>query len=55
MTQELKMNKEKENYKPRRSNVHMVDYDSDDSNDESEVYVAESVWPSKAKASSCIT
>ena len=31
----------------------MVDYDSDDSNDESEVYVAEFVWPSKAKASSC--
>ena len=53
MAQELKLNKEKENYKPRRSNVYMVDYDSDSSNDDGEVYVTEFVWPSKAKASSC--
>jgi hypothetical protein len=46
------MNKEKEHSKPCRSNLHMIKYDSDSSNDENEVYVAEFVWPSKAKASS---
>jgi hypothetical protein len=30
----------------------MIEYDSDKSDDENEVYVAEFVWPSKAKASS---
>jgi hypothetical protein len=53
MAQELKLNKEKEHSKPHRSNVHVVEYDSDSSDDENEVYVAEFVWPSKAKASSC--
>jgi hypothetical protein len=53
MAQELKLNKEKEHSKPRRSNVHVVEYDSDSSDDEIEVYVAEFVWPSKSKASSC--
>jgi hypothetical protein len=53
MTQELKLNKEKEHFKPRRSNVHVVEYDSDSSDDENEVYVAEFVWPSKSKASFC--
>jgi hypothetical protein len=53
MTQELKLNKEKEHSKPRRSTVHMIKYDSDSSDDENEVYVAEFVWPSKSKASSC--
>jgi hypothetical protein len=52
MAQELKLNKEKEHSKPHRSNVHVVEYDSD-SSDENEVYVAEFVWPSKSKASSC--
>jgi hypothetical protein len=33
--------------------VHVVEYDSDSSHDENEVYVAEFVWPSKSKASSC--
>jgi hypothetical protein len=31
----------------------MTEYDSDSSHDENEVYVAEFVWPSKSKASSC--
>jgi hypothetical protein len=52
MAQELKLNKEKEHSKPRRSNVHMIGYDSDSSDDEKEVYVAEFVWSSKSKASS---
>jgi hypothetical protein len=33
--------------------VHVVEYDFDSSDDENEVYVAEFVWPSKSKASSC--
>jgi hypothetical protein len=53
MAQELKLNKEKEHSKPRRSNVHIVEYDSDSSDGENEVYVAEFVWHSKSKASSC--
>jgi hypothetical protein len=53
MAQELKLNKEKEHSKPHRSNVHVVEYDSDSLDDENEVYVAEFVWPSKSKASSC--
>jgi hypothetical protein len=53
MTQELKLNKEKEHFNPRRSNVHMIEYDSNSSDNENEVYVAEFVWPSKAKSSSC--
>jgi hypothetical protein len=53
MAQELKINKEKEHSKPCLSNVHMIGYDSDSSDDENEVYVAEFVCPSKSKASSC--
>jgi hypothetical protein len=53
MAQELKLNKEKEQSKPRRSNVYMIEYDFDSSDDENEVYVIEFVWHSKAKASSC--
>jgi hypothetical protein len=53
MAQELKLNKEKEHSKPRWSNVHVVEYDSDSSDDKNEVYVVEFVWPSKYKASSC--
>jgi hypothetical protein len=53
MAQQLKLNKQKEHSKPRWSNVHIVEYDSDSSDDENEVYVAEFVWPSKSKASSC--
>jgi hypothetical protein len=47
------MNKEKEHSKPRWSNVDMIEYDSNSSDDKNEVYVAEFVWPSKSKASSC--
>jgi hypothetical protein len=53
MAPELKLNKEKEHSKPCWSNMHVVEYDSDSSDDENEVYVAEFVWPSKSKASSC--
>jgi hypothetical protein len=52
MAQDLKLNKEKEHSKPRRSNMHVVEYDSDSSDGENEVYVAEFVWPSNSKASS---
>jgi hypothetical protein len=45
---ENRMNKEKDNFKSRRSNVHIINYDSDGSNDsDKEVYDAEFVWPSK--------
>jgi hypothetical protein len=45
---ENRMNKEKDNFKSRRSNVHIIDYDSDSSNDsDKEVYAADFVWPSK--------
>jgi hypothetical protein len=47
------MNKEKDNFKSRRSNVHIIDYDSDSSNNSEEVYAAEFVWPSKEKSYSC--
>jgi hypothetical protein len=51
---ENQMNKEKDNFKSRRSNVHIIDYDSDSSNDnDKEVYAAEFVWPSKEKSYSC--
>jgi hypothetical protein len=40
MAQELKLNKEKEHSKLRRFNVHVVEYDSDSSDEENEVYVA---------------
>jgi hypothetical protein len=52
MAQELKLNKEKEHSKPHQSNVHVVVYDSDSSDNENEVYVTEFVWLSKSKASS---
>jgi hypothetical protein len=45
---ENRMNKEKDNFKSRRSNVHIIDYDSNSSNDsDKEVYAAEFFWPSK--------
>jgi hypothetical protein len=51
---ENRMNKEKDNFKLRRSNVHIIDYDSDSSNDsDKEVYATEFVWPSKEKSYSC--
>jgi hypothetical protein len=51
---ENRMNKEKDNFKSHRSNVHIIDYDSYSSNDsDKEVYAAEFVWPSKEKSYSC--
>jgi hypothetical protein len=51
---ENRMNKEKDNFKLRCSNVHIIDYDSDSLNDsDKEVYAAEFVWPSKEKSYSC--
>jgi hypothetical protein len=48
---ENRMNKKKDNFKSHCSNVHIIDYDSDSSNNsDKEVYVAEFVWPSKEKA-----
>jgi hypothetical protein len=48
------MNKEKDNFKSHRSNVHIIDYDSDSSNDsDKEVYATEFVWPSKEIFYSC--
>jgi hypothetical protein len=45
------MNKEKDNFKSNCSNVHIIDYDSDISNDsDKEIYAAEFVWPSKEKS-----
>jgi hypothetical protein len=45
---ENRMNKEKDNFKSCRSNVHIINYDSDGSNDSGKkVYDAEFVWPSK--------
>lgn len=47
---EYRMNKEKENFKSRRSNIHALEYDSDNSTDsDNDVYVAEFVWPSSKK------
>jgi len=49
---EFKLNNAKDTYKPHRSNTHLLDHDSDSSDDESkEVYAAKFVWPSKAKSS----
>jgi hypothetical protein len=53
MAQELKLNKEKEKLESHRSNIHVVDYVSNNSNDESEVYSAKFVLPSKDKSFSC--
>jgi hypothetical protein len=51
---ENRMNKKKDNFKSRRSNVHIIDYDFDSSNEcDKEVYAAEFVWPSKEKYYSC--
>ena len=54
MIVENRLNKEKDNFKSRRSNVHYIDYDSDSSSDsDKDVYTAEFVWPSKEKSYSC--
>jgi len=50
---EFKLKNVKDTYKPHQSNTHLLDHDSDSSDDESkEVYAAEFVWSSKAKSGS---
>ena len=50
---EFKYKNSKDTFKPHRSNTHVLDHDSDSSNDDSkEVYAAKFVWPSKAKPGS---
>ena len=52
--QETKFKKEKDTYKSHRSNTHIVEYDSNLSDDEDkEVYATEFVWPASAKPSTC--
>jgi hypothetical protein len=55
MAQELKLNKEREKLESHRSDVHVVDYVSNNLNDETEIYSAEFVWPSEDKSFSCAT
>jgi len=51
---EFRLKEAEDTYKTHQSNTHFVDHDSDSSDDEeNEVYVAEFVWPSKAKPYSC--
>ena len=46
LSQENKFKKEKDTYKSHRLNTHVIDYDSDSSDDEDkEVYATEFVWP----------
>ena len=50
---EFKLKNAKDTFKHHRSNTHILDHDSDSSDDDSkEVYAAEFVWPSKAKPGS---
>ena len=54
LSQETRFQKEKDTYKSHHSNTHVVEYDSDSSDDEDkEVYAAEFVWPASAKPSTC--
>ena len=47
---EYRINKSKESYKIRWSNMHIADYKSDSSDDEDkDFYVAEFVWKPKTK------
>ena len=41
-------------YKVDRPKMNMVEYTSDDSDDEADVYAAEFVWPSKTKPFACL-
>jgi hypothetical protein len=51
---ENRLNKEKDNFKSRRFNVHIIYYDFDSSNySDKEVYAAEFIWPPIEKAYSC--
>ena len=54
LSQETKFTKEKDTYKSHRSNTHIIEYNSDSSDDEDkEVYATEFVWPAAAKPCSC--
>jgi hypothetical protein len=54
LTQESRSKDTKDNLRPIHHNMHYVDYDYDSSSDEfNDIYVAEFVWPSKAKSYSC--
>jgi hypothetical protein len=53
MAQERKLNKEIEKLESHRSDVHVIDYVSNNFNDETEIYSAEFVWPSEDKSFSC--
>ena len=51
---EFKYKNSKDSFKPHRSNTHVVENDSDYSDDEEKgIYAAEFVWPSKDKPSTC--
>ena len=51
---EFKCKNSKDSFKPHRSNTHIVENDSDCSDDEEKgVYAAEFVWPPKNKPSTC--
>ena len=51
---EFKFKNAKDSFKPQRSNTHVVENDSDCSDDEEKgVYATEFVWPSKDKPSTC--
>ena len=45
--------KEVHRYKADRPKMNVVEYTSDNSDDEADVYVAEFIWPSKAKPFTC--
>ena len=51
---EFKYKNSKDSFKPHRTNTHVVENDSDCSDDEEKgVYATEFVWPSKDKPSTC--
>ena len=51
---EARFRKEKDTYKSHHSNTHIVEYDSNPSDDEDkEVYATEFVWPTAARPCSC--
>ena len=51
---EFRLKEAKDTYKTHRSNTHVVENDSDCSDDEEKgVYAAKFVWPSKDKPSTC--
>ena len=54
LNQECRFKNAKDTYKTHRSNMHIIEYDSDTSDDEDkEVYTTEFIWPSTAKPCSC--